>query len=276
LSGIRPFDDHGPEIKALPAPTAPRKGARTRADVPPDILADLNRGRIETATLPEGLAIDFAELMRHALPDAGEPAVARLAALAGEGITRRMAEAGGIAFAHLGHDGFDRLAGHASDTVRGWAAYLLAAAPDLSLSDRLERIRRLADDAHFGVREWAWLAVRPHIAGEIEAALGLLRPWTAEASPYLRRFAVEATRPRGVWCRHIDRLKAEPEIALPLLDAVKADPVTYVQDSVANWLNDAAKTRPDWVRAVCERWQTASAAPATARICRRASRSLKD
>jgi 3-methyladenine DNA glycosylase AlkC len=275
LSGIRPFDDHGPEIKALPTPTAPRKGARTRADVPPDILADLNRGRIETATLPEGLAIDFAELMRHALPDAGEPAVARLAALAGEGITRRMAEAGGIAFAHLGHDGFDRLAGHASDTVRGWAAYLLAAAPDLSLSDRLERIRRLADDAHFGVREWAWLAVRPSLAADLENAVALLSAWTADPSERLRRFASEAIRPRGVWCAHIKALKQNPELALPILEPLRADPAAYVQDSVGNWLNDAAKDRPDWVQALCDRWMRESSGAATARICKRAVRSIE-
>jgi 3-methyladenine DNA glycosylase AlkC len=192
-----------------------------------------------------------------------------------DGITKRMAAAGKLLLEHLGAEGVRDLATHPSDTVRGWGAYLLAAIPDRSLEQRLNSMRSLADDNHFGVREWAWLAVRPYIAAQIDEAMPLLIPWVSDTAPNIRRFAIEVTRPRGVWCAHIPQLKQHPELGLSLLEPVRADDSRYVRDSASNWLNDAAKSQPEWVQMVCDRWQLESNVPETKKLCTRALRSLK-
>ena len=248
--------------------------ARGVADIDPARRAALDAGIVEAATLSECLAVDFGALMRAALPRLGSSAFEAMDQARGAGISKRMALAGNLLRDALPGDAADELLRHPSDTVRGWACFLVGQAPELALPDRLAAIRPLADDPHFGVREWAWMAVRPHLAAELDEAIAMLASWTSASSERLRRFASEATRPRGVWCAHIDALKRAPECAIAILDPLRADPSAYVQDSVGNWLNDAAKTRPDWVRALCREWTKRSPLPPTARICRRALRSI--
>jgi 3-methyladenine DNA glycosylase AlkC len=253
---------------------SPRKGARRMADIPPTVLARLNRGQTEARNLVEGLAVDFPTLLRATVPRLPKDATEQMRAAHDLGITQRMALAGRLLLDHLGPTGYLSLARQRSDTVRSWAAYLLAASPDFSLGEQLQLIRILANDHNAGVRECAWLALRPKIAANIELAIDLLEAWTVSVSPFLRRFASESTRPRGVWCRKIELLAKQPELGLPLLEPLRSDPHRYVQDSVANWLNDAGKSRPDFVLKLCTRWKTESRSEATARICQRALRNL--
>ncbi|KQO17901.1 hypothetical protein ASF12_04390 [Paenibacillus sp. Leaf72] len=135
-------------------------------------------------------------------------------------------------------------------------------------------IRPYAADPHFGVREIAWMAVREPIIRELSAALACFKGWVTDADPHIRRLDIEATRPVGVWAKHIAALKEEPAPVLPLLEAVCSDPAKYVQDSVSNWLNDAGKTNPNWVLQVCKRWQEQSESKQTKRIVTRATRNL--
>jgi 3-methyladenine DNA glycosylase AlkC len=251
-----------------------RKGAVRPADVPTDVRRALSLGTIAAVNLGEGLSVEFHTLLGAAFPGVGEPAIERMRAAAGDGITRRMRLAGELLLERFGPGVIGPLSGHVSDTVRGWACTVIGLVPGWALERRLEEIRALADDAHSGVREWAWMGVRGAIAAEVDRAIGALVPWVSSHRPWVRRFAVESTRPRGVWCAHIESLKSDPARGLALLEPVRSDPEKYVQDSVANWLNDAGKTAPAWVRSVTGRWERESDTAATGRIVSRARRNL--
>ena len=242
-------------------------------------LAQLNSGQDASGNLAEGLAVDFAVLMAAALPQAHAAALEKMRQAATWGISKRMVLAGEIVLDTVGRQGLESLAGHGSDTVRGWVCYAFAhdyalRDPAKPLENLLDAVRPLADDAHFGVREWVWLAVRPHIATQPQQAISHLAGWATASSERVRRFASESTRPRGVWCAHMNILKENPALGLPVLEPMKADPSKYVQDSVGNWLNDAAKSQPQWVRRLCEVWLAQSPGKPTEYICKRALRSL--
>ena len=260
-----------------------RKGAARIALIPPEVLQALNEGLVPTVNLNEFLALDLPRLARNVaaqigLDADGERLADTLAMLPAfkpmkrhEHVARALydmteARADRDAIAHA-------LASHASDVARCWAAQwtMFSALP---LGPKLRSTWRFAADPHFGVRETAWMAVRDEIAGAVDEAIERLQPWARHEDPNIRRFASEATRPRGVWCAQIEALKAEPWRALPLLEPLKADASRYVQNSVANWLNDAAKTQPDWVQETCDRWARESRAAETAYIVKRARRSL--
>ncbi|MDO5067887.1 MAG: hypothetical protein Q4D96_11455 [Propionibacteriaceae bacterium] len=239
--------------------------------IDPDRLDALSSGRLASRTLTEALAVDQLALLRAVVPNPS-PELLAAASEAGQlGILRRMQTMGEL-LTQL--DDAD-LAQHPSDTVRGWVCFALGHQHADDPATLLRHLRPFADDEHFAVREWAWMAARPALVRDLDAGIALLVPWTAHESQYIRRFASEALRPRGVWARHIDELKQDPHRGEPLLEPLRADPSRYVQDSVANWINDAAKTRPDWAVELCRRWQEESPTPATTRITKRALRSVR-
>jgi 3-methyladenine DNA glycosylase AlkC len=255
------------------------------SEIPSDVLRGLNEGRLETVTLVEWLAMDGRVLLRHALEDIGfrgdaAALLTEVEALRSEGVARRVrgtAAAIHAAFARR-RDGrrlFEALAAHPSDMARTWAAYAAAMEPHPRLRDLLAALRRFAADRSMAVRESAWDALRPHLVRDLDAAFRALRSWVRDGDPSVRRCAVEATRPRGVWCAHIESLKRDPEPGLVLLEHVRADPSDYVRRSAANWINDASKSRPDWARAVCKRWLAESPEAETRWIVNHALRTLR-
>ncbi len=262
-----------------------RKGARKVQDVPTDVLDLLNRGRIPTVNLTEWLAVDHRQLVAATFPEMGlgdsieaittavgqqkKPTAMASTKIVGQCLYTHCRPSGTLALA------LDHLSRHVSDTLRGYATYLIALDTDLDISQKLVQSRSLIADTHFGIREVVWMALRPEIEQHLEKSIALLSQWTQESDENIRRFTTESTRPRGVWCKHIEALKEQPERALPILEPLKSDTSKYVQDSVGNWLNDASKSRPDFVTELCARWQSESPGPETGKIIKRALRTLK-
>ncbi len=265
-----------------------RKGARTMAEIAPAIRRALNEGHEPTRNLVEWLAIDAPTLLRHALPDAGFPAplVARAVATAkgraSEGIMQRMRGTGSDLHGWLAElpaaasrRSFAALATHRSDMVRSLACYAAAADVTLDFAARLLAARPFAADGAMSVRECAWDSYRPALAQELVRGLALLEAWARDADPNVRRCAVESSRPRGVWTQHLEALKRDPAPGLPLLEACRSDPSDYVRRAVANWLNDASKTQPQWVVQLTSRWRRESPTRETAWIVNHATRTLR-
>lgn len=260
-----------------------RRGAARIALIPPEVLDALNEGLLPTVNLNEFLALDLPRLARNVARDIGlDPSAERLEdtlAMLGAFKPIRRHQHVARALYDLTGERSERdaiahqLAVHTSDIARCWAAQWVGFS-GLDLPGKLDAVRRFAADPHFGVREIAWSAVRDDVGRDVDGAVRLLQPWVHEADANLRRFATELTRPHGVWCAPLPVLKAEPWRGQSLLEPLKSDPSLYVRNSVANWLNDASRTQPEWVEQLCTRWQRECQTPETAYITRRAMRTV--
>ncbi|HJV90503.1 MAG TPA: hypothetical protein VJ623_09375 [Holophagaceae bacterium] len=219
-------------------------------------LKALAKGEVESANLQEWTALDMGALLVNVLREAGAkaPEAAWLELVRALPLTRRI-EAIALHLLDRHPELFDSLRDHPSDTVRIWAAMMVGLGAKRPLEKRLAHLRPFAADPHSGVREYAWMAFRPHLAAQLPEGLALLAEEARSADENVRRFASEASRPRGVWCTHIQALKQQPELARGILDALKADPSRYVQTSVANWINDASKDQPTWALALAADWE---------------------
>jgi 3-methyladenine DNA glycosylase AlkC len=115
---------------------------------------------------------------------------------------------------------------------------------DLSMRAQYELTKRFSAES----------SIRPYIQRDPERTLAVLREWTRDASPHVRRLVSEGTRLRLPWAARVAWLDAHPESVLDLLELLKDDPSTLVRRSVANSLNDLGKLRPDLLVRTCAAW----------------------
>jgi 3-methyladenine DNA glycosylase AlkC len=202
------------------------------------------------------------------------------------------------AFLSAASDGLDALS--IMERVRHIADALHGALPD-SYSDALSIIRAMAPRlthgfqamavteyaARYGLDDFdlsmdalahltrfgsAEFAIRPFLAADTPRALAIMTRWAGSDDEHVRRLASEGGRPRLPWAARVPALKADPTLAAPILELLKADPSLYVRKSVANHLNDIAKDRPDWLLVRLQAWPQDD--PHTVWIIRHALRTL--
>lgn len=95
-------------------------------------------------------------------------------------------------------------------------------------------------------------AIRNFINAFPEKTLKKIEQWSQHPHYHVRRLASEGTRPKLPWGMKIGLDVRQP---LPLLDVLHADSTRFVTRSVANHLNDIAKTHPELVLDKLNQWK---------------------
>ena len=96
--------------------------------------------------------------------------------------------------------------------------------------------------------------IRPFLNRWPEETLSRLAIWAEDDNYHVRRLVSEGTRPKLPWAKAVT-LKSEQTV--PLLDRLHADPTRYVTRSVANHMNDIAKSEPALVIDRLQAWAAA-------------------
>ncbi|WP_299116033.1 DNA alkylation repair protein [uncultured Winogradskyella sp.] len=256
-----------------------RKGARSLKDLNPEVIEYLNRGLIETRNLMEWLATDQLALLKLVLKDLGkenwfsdfEVAINAQKKPTANSNTKVIGQTLGL----LTSDSsiYEALQTHTSDLVRCWSCWAESTHYD-SIPELINAMKSYASDTHFGVREVVIFASKERMIEELETAICILSKWTSDKDENVRRFAVESLRPVGVWTKKISAFQEHPKKGISLIEPLKSDTSKYVRDSVGNWLNDASKSQPDWVRSICSKWEKESPTKETAYIIKKGLRTI--
>ncbi|MGJ8615987.1 MAG: DNA alkylation repair protein [Sulfitobacter sp.] len=96
--------------------------------------------------------------------------------------------------------------------------------------------------------------IRPFLNRWPDETLARMRVWAGDDNYHVRRLVSEGTRPKLPWAKAVT---LSTEQTVPLLDILHADQTRFVTRSVANHLNDIAKTQPDLVIDLLQQWAKA-------------------
>lgn len=136
--------------------------------------------------------------------------------------------------------------------VAGWAVAAMARViprhgldrPEESLEALKEMTKRFSSE----------FSVRPFFRDHQELSLKTAMRWAEDENVHVRRLASEGSRPLLPWGIKLHSFVEDPGPLLPLLNKIKDDPEEYVRRSVANNLNDIAKSHPDRVADIATEW----------------------
>ncbi len=147
---------------------------------------------------------------------------------------------------------------HQTHPEVAWAGLLeLAAYDDLRVAESVQA---------FGVRPLA------HKLGA--DVIAHLKPWVQQKNPMVRRAAIEATRPRGIWVKRMVWAVESPALLLPLLEAMRDENFRLAANSTGNCFNDIAKDNPELALEVLSRWKEEGQGKQTQHIIKKGLRGL--
>ena len=140
----------------------------------------------------------------------------------------------------------------AEPPVDGWAAWPLATVVELFGTSRPSEALDAME--HVTQRMSCEFAIRPFLRDHYDATYARLLAFTDHDDERVRRLPSEGTRPRLPWGMKVQRLLDDPRPGLTLLHRLRHDPSETVRRSVANHLNDVAKTHPELVVETLATW----------------------
>jgi 3-methyladenine DNA glycosylase AlkC len=140
----------------------------------------------------------------------------------------------------------------AEPAVNGWAAWPLATMIELfGLSCPPEALDAME---HVTQRMSCEFAVRPFLRDHYDLTYARMLAFTDHDDERVRRLPSEGMRPRLPWGTGVKRLTDDPMPGLAVLHRLRHDPSETVRRSVANHLNDVAKTHPRLVVDTVATW----------------------
>lgn len=98
-------------------------------------------------------------------------------------------------------------------------------------------------------------AIRPFLKKYPEKTLQVMLNWAQHPNSHVRRLASEGGRPRLPWASKMQQFIDDPRPILSILEMLKDDSSKYVQNSVANCLNDILKDNFELGKTVVEVWR---------------------
>lgn len=97
-------------------------------------------------------------------------------------------------------------------------------------------------------------AIRPFIRKDFEKVMKQIAFWAKSDNFHIRRLASEGIRPRLPWATKLDLFIDNPVPVIKILNQLKDDKSKYVQNSVANNLNDILKDNYEIGKRTVDKW----------------------
>ncbi len=104
------------------------------------------------------------------------------------------------------------------------------------------------------MRNTSEYAIRPYVIHHYEKTMKQMSQWSLDSNFHVRRLSCEGLRPRLPWAKKLQIFIDNPAPLIPILNNLKADKSKYVQNSVANCINDIIKDNLEVATKLIESW----------------------